>query len=316
MATPALAHDIPSPFDSIEKADLVIETVDGARLFVVKTFLIYASPFFANLFADSDPDETHQGIPLYRVPEAFCTMITLLQLSYPVYLVNQDAIVGTRIDRALMDAIEKYMMEGIHNHLKLVVEKAELVKENPLKVYAIARHLRWDDLARAAARACLNIDLLDAEHIPELEMITSREYQCLIRYFRRCAGAVTAAISQSVKTKSFSITAPLPDSLHIEFCRGCEYSNGNSPYRIGPLKVPMWIDGYIRDPVLPESSIRPGNCFLQCSERAVAAALSNQTNTQCYAECPRRMPVITMRMLEYMQGEIDRLIDQVPLELD
>ncbi|KAF8998480.1 hypothetical protein BDZ89DRAFT_746125 [Hymenopellis radicata] len=45
----------PKPFDSSDRADLVIITSDGTSLYVVKAFLIYASQFFANLLGDSSP---------------------------------------------------------------------------------------------------------------------------------------------------------------------------------------------------------------------------------------------------------------------
>ncbi|KAF9032521.1 hypothetical protein BDZ89DRAFT_1131372 [Hymenopellis radicata] len=60
----------PTPFNSPGRgADLVIITSEGTILYAVKSFLIYASPFFANLLGDSSPAETYENLPVYRASE-------------------------------------------------------------------------------------------------------------------------------------------------------------------------------------------------------------------------------------------------------
>lgn len=302
-------HNIPAPYNTPAQADLVIETSDGAHLYVVKTFLVYASPFFSNLFSDSTPTEEYKGIPLYRVPETCRTMVTLLQLCYPAYLINLD-ILGAHIDRALIDAMEKYVMEDVFNHLKAIMEKEEMGKENPLRIYAIARHLRWDDLTRVAARECLNVDFLGAEAIPELEMITLLDYQTLGRYFRECSSAVIAFLTRALRSRQFRVVAPLPDTLSKYTCT-CSSGKRDCIW-VAELKIHPWFRNYICKTVIEEAAVRPGRCIVRHSTLAQddAVLYHAYTDRDLCGAMHNMNPRPVMQLLDYLQGEVDTLISE------
>ncbi|KIY66391.1 hypothetical protein CYLTODRAFT_423477 [Cylindrobasidium torrendii FP15055 ss-10] len=300
----------PAPFNSPNQADLVIQTGDGAHLYVVKAFLIYASTFFAHLFADSSPDETYDGIPLYRVPETCRTMVSLLQLCYPAYLVSLD-IVGAHIDRALMEAMEKYVMEGVYNHLKAIMEKKEMVKQNPVKMYAIARHLRWDDLTRAAARECLNIDFLSTgpKDIPELNMITANDYVILLRYFRSCANKVKLLITQLCSGLD-AMSLPRPRSLESI---SCVYPHYEAVIMLGGMRMHSWLKASLEE---AEAEARPGSCVLDRNVVDGAIAKAATTNPDGCGYCEGIGPTTVVTLLEYIQSEVNKIISKVDLELD
>lgn len=303
-------HSIPAPLNTPYQADLVIKTGDDAHLYVVKAFLIYASTFFAHLFADSSPDETYQGIPLYRVPETCRTMVSLLQLCYPAYLVSLD-IVGAHIDRALMEAMEKYVMEGVYNHLKAIMEKDEMVKQNPLKMYAVARHLRWDDLTRAAARECLNIDFLATgpKDIPELDMITGNDYIILLRYFRSCAEKVKRLLF-TICSGSDPMSLPPPRSLESI---SCVYPHLGTTIMLGGIRIHSWLKTSLEE---IDVYMCPGRGVLDRKVADNAIVKAAKPNSDGCGYCDGIGPTTVVTILEYIQAEVDKIISTVcPLYL-
>ncbi|KIY64726.1 hypothetical protein CYLTODRAFT_424954, partial [Cylindrobasidium torrendii FP15055 ss-10] len=192
------ASSIRSPhlFDSADNGeDFVIHTSDDQHLYVVKSFLIFASPFFANLLKDSSPEEKYQGISVWRAPETGVTMTALLRLCYPIHLELKDVL----LPEADLLAGQKYLMEGPLNRLRSMLlnnDSGGPLDKEPLRVLAIARRLRWDDVVQCSARALLRTPVRSFPNIPELEFLSSREYHRLQQWCWACGDAAEKVVAR------------------------------------------------------------------------------------------------------------------------
>ncbi|KAF9019326.1 hypothetical protein BDZ89DRAFT_1164712 [Hymenopellis radicata] len=184
---------IPRPFNAREKADLVIRTSDGACLYVLKAFLIYASPFFEKLFADGPPAETYGGLPVYQAPERCQTMVAVLRLCYPPHAGNLTDVFG-KIDEALIGALQKYMMENALGVIVDLLRSSAFQMQSPRAIFALACSIERRDLAEVAARAMLREPLGGTPLPKELKSISAYDYGLLINYFVACSDAAPRAL--------------------------------------------------------------------------------------------------------------------------
>ncbi|KAF9027391.1 hypothetical protein BDZ89DRAFT_807997 [Hymenopellis radicata] len=223
--TTSIVSPAPTPFDSPGRgADLVIITSDGTILYVVKAFLIYASPFFANLLGDSSPDETYENLPVYRSSEDCSTMCAVMRLCYPATIGSE-----TTAEVSVVDALQKYMMEDAQERLKEVICSSGMMKTEPIKIFAIACRYRWADIARAAAKEILRIPLLEWENSAELHSITGMDYHFLQQYFLECSRASVDALSgfffQPWSTDPPGLTINAEDRSSLDAALDCSCSS-------------------------------------------------------------------------------------------
>ncbi|KAF8880727.1 hypothetical protein CPB85DRAFT_1259223 [Mucidula mucida] len=184
---------IPSPFNARAKADLVIQTSDGACPYVLKAFLIYASPFFETLFANGSLEETYDGLPTYKAPEPYQTMVALLRLCYP-YAGNPTDDVFGNIDEALISALHKYMMEDAFGVLIDLLHSSTFEMRSPRAIFALACTIEREDLAEVAARAMLREPFITKPLPKELKTISAYDYGLLMNYFMACSEKAPQAL--------------------------------------------------------------------------------------------------------------------------
>ncbi|KIY63844.1 hypothetical protein CYLTODRAFT_457748 [Cylindrobasidium torrendii FP15055 ss-10] len=254
-------------------------------------------------------------------------MITLLHLCYPAYL-SKNKIVHEHIDGALMKALDKYLMEGVFEYMKEIIEDDNMVKKNPLKIYAIARNLGWDDLTRRAAREALKFGILTAEPIPELKLISGHEYQLLIRYFSACSTAVTRFLRPAVLNNTQRILARNRIPEHIaqsvfacspssqpsysknQTCShtGCYIIVGTDINHRTSHMMHAWFVDYIRE-IFEDVSLRPGHGVIISPTKIEEILIKAET------QCATQKPTAVRALLEWLNTEIDYIINQVTLEL-
>ncbi len=90
-----------------------------------------------------------------------------VRLCYPMAIEFE-----TMVEIAVLDALQKYMMEDAQERLKEDIGFSEMMKTEPIKIYAVACRYRWATIARAAAREILRIPLFDWKNSTELRSIT------------------------------------------------------------------------------------------------------------------------------------------------
>ncbi|KIY63843.1 hypothetical protein CYLTODRAFT_121418, partial [Cylindrobasidium torrendii FP15055 ss-10] len=219
-----------------------------------------------------------------------------------------------------MEAVEKYVMEGAFEHLKRIID-AEMLKQNPLKTFAIARHLRWDDLTRRAAREALRHGIITAAPIPELKLFSAQDYQLLLRYFAVCSTSVvwfllpTLVASPRGADHLFTRNCAPKHVLSVFSCTQHDYSgaytlkcqnNGytieevglvSRSYNFPSVMLHAWFTDYFRD-IFEDISLRPGLGVIKPS-------VLEQTSVKAELQCGTQKPLVVRAMLEWLNTEID-----------
>ncbi|KAF9027392.1 hypothetical protein BDZ89DRAFT_1066876 [Hymenopellis radicata] len=304
----------PKPFDSSDRADHVIITSDGTILYVVKALLIYASPFFANLLGDSSPDETYENLPVYRSSEDCRTMCAVLRLCYPVDTAPSEI----SVDVAVLEALQKYMMEDAQERWKKTIVFLDLAKTQPLRIFAIACRCRWSDIARAAAKAVLSIPLRNWQTSEELRNITGMDYHVLVRYYTQCSDAVEEAFSSpdgaklAIPLRSSDDVTILASSMKKSsdraylFC--CCQDGSNKGPALSSAHVPSWVHRLVEN-----ARDRSGSCpgrAVQCDESLVVAALDAGKNSRDPVQASDVLKVCKM-----IDNGVQAAINKVDIEL-
>lgn len=218
--------------------DLVICTSDNVRLFVQKSFLTSASPFFSNLLEDGQPEEMCMHLPVCRVPESSGTMRTLLHLCYGYP--NRTPFDELELEE-VMDALQKYCMENGKKALTEQLKNAGLTKRGPvkLKLLAMARRHDWHDLILVLARQLLflstqELTTLDVTSDPTL---TIKDYQQFLDYHLRCSQLAERMLSLD--------SGKLVLSSIADNCLSCKQKYG---YRLSLINEPtLWCHRWVRD---------------------------------------------------------------------
>ncbi|KAF8899681.1 hypothetical protein CPB85DRAFT_1327450 [Mucidula mucida] len=298
-----------APFDSTEKADLVVRSSDGVHFFVVKAFLIYNSEFFANLFKDSVPQEQHGGLPMFNASEDSDTMRTVLKLCYPLGIAEDDIadIMGCA---GIRSALHKYMMEDGEVRYIAAGRLAgfRLMKTDPLRCYVIARTMGLDGLARAAAKETLRIPLRDRKAFKELALIDALDYQRLLDYFCSCGEAVTVQLTTLSLGPHLIGVNPNFNLIKnvVSYCECPHTGKLNSDRQHSTY---MWVLNAITE---SKNMVREwrsaGYLNDECCDRILEGALKSQ----CMPQTPAGVRIV----INAINNEIDRLVSEVPLELD
>ncbi|KAF9021886.1 hypothetical protein BDZ89DRAFT_907371, partial [Hymenopellis radicata] len=176
------------PFQSPFAEDLILRTSDGISLRVTAALLVVNSPYMANLLFNGSPGETEDGLPVFRTAENCPTICALLHLCYPMSIPVK-ATLETVSAGWLMDALRKYGMRNAENRLRATIAGSEWPRQEPLKVYCIAVHHGWKDIARMAAWEALRIPVEQWGQPSQMGMITGLDYARLISYVKRSSDA-------------------------------------------------------------------------------------------------------------------------------
>ncbi|KIY62660.1 hypothetical protein CYLTODRAFT_414576 [Cylindrobasidium torrendii FP15055 ss-10] len=225
-----------APFDSETDADVVLRTSDNILLFTQKSFLVYASPFFCQLFS-GPPQEIHKGCTVCTVAEDQTTIRAILLLCAPID-VKADAILPALYNLKLHDALEKYGMGRPRKRLVSLfhTNAQQSLKAEPLRAFAIARFFKEDfgGVAKEAASQMLKYPLASWPDIPELKLITGREYQALMNYFLKCVDKATSVLSAWIdRGNGKSNQCSLECSSNVRSSTRCDLlERTEKPYRM------------------------------------------------------------------------------------
>jgi hypothetical protein len=188
--------DAPKPFDSsATKSDVVLCSKDFKYFHVLKDFLSYVSPVFDAMFSswEGPAGTMDDGKPIIQVEEHSTTLYNLLLFIYPFEReppCNIDACVE------VAKAANKYDMGEIDKKIREVVRKSHMIGD-PLRVFAIAVSLGWEDIMRVAAYSTLGVPLRDFGWCQELESLSAGKYHKLLRWRFACHDAVDRALTMT-----------------------------------------------------------------------------------------------------------------------
>ena len=186
-----------TPFEASATADIILRSSDSVDFFVIKLLLCLASPTFGDIFSNhtiDSEDETQNGLPIVSVTEHSRTLRFVLLSIYPPYATSCEPVLDIDDIFPVAKAIRKYSMpDCFEGRIKEMVVATQLLQEHGLRVYALAVHLGWTDIAAKAALNTLATPLSDLPFVDELHMISGADfYQYLSYRFRyenhRCGG--------------------------------------------------------------------------------------------------------------------------------
>ena len=188
--------DAPKPFDSsATKSDVVLCSQDFKRFHVLKDFLSYVSPVFDTMFSSWEGETAGwvvDGKPIIQVEEHSTTLYNLLLFIYP-FEREPPCNIDTCVEVA--KAANKYDMVEIDKKIREVVRKSHIIGD-PLRVFAIAVFLGWEDIMKVAAYSTLGVPLRDFGWCQELESLSAGKYHKLLRWRFTCHDAVDRALTK------------------------------------------------------------------------------------------------------------------------
>lgn len=170
------------PFDNPAGRDVILRSRDGVHFCVRSDILLEASPFFYDVIqqqrgGSEDPNSsTVDGKPVIHVAEDSHLLDPLLRLAYP----TADPTFASLKDLQLvLAATIKYRMEEAASLLRENLRS--YIKDQPLRVWAIACLLTLNDEAKSAADTLLGKEM-PVEAPRELQEVTAGDVYRLAKY--------------------------------------------------------------------------------------------------------------------------------------
>ncbi|KAI0923035.1 hypothetical protein AcV5_009864 [Taiwanofungus camphoratus] len=300
-----------SPFNGND-ADIIIRTSDGTDFHVHKFILGRASSVFRDMFTlptssmsltTRQDDQTE--IPCVSVEEHSDTWDTLLRFCYPdtFQLIDDIAHVWP-----LLEASKKYQMEGIHEQMKQVLLSTRFLEAEPLRVYALACHYKFDKGARVAARFTLRRPI-NGPYMKELECTTAGTYHQLLEYRYAC-GEAASAIANVGADKWLEWIGPKSNHEDFNFtwfnCRKCALSSS----RHGLWQGRYWVDYMER--ARDALKTQPHGAIVSAPSLIDPAV---RTASRCKT-CVLLISTDMIRFAKIFEQEVEKVISEVVLTLE
>ncbi|KAF8635033.1 hypothetical protein AX15_000571 [Amanita polypyramis BW_CC] len=183
--------DASKPFDSSAKADIILRTSDSAHFYVLKSLLSLVSPVFDAMLSlcqgeTVEKDAILNEIPVVQIDEDSTTLYNLLLLIYPY---SQRPPSTVDICFKMANAAQKYGMDDADRKIRELVTASDAMGKEPLRVFAIAIYLGWEDVMRAAAFSTLAVPLRELGWWEELRLVNAGEFQKLLQWRFTCQDA-------------------------------------------------------------------------------------------------------------------------------
>ncbi|KAI0357908.1 hypothetical protein OH77DRAFT_1588207 [Trametes cingulata] len=182
------------PYRQISRGDFVIRCSDGSEFHLDKCIMANASLVFADMFSlpcPCTPPDDGKEKPIVDVTESGAVWEHLLSFCY---LRVDELFLPLDDIRALLEAAKKYQMDVVTKWLRRTLLRPDYVRSQTLSVYALACAYDMADVARVAARGCLDLPA-DLGKAQGLELISALQYTRLLDYRQRCAAAAVQAVA-------------------------------------------------------------------------------------------------------------------------
>jgi hypothetical protein len=173
-------------FDASATADAILRSSDSVDFFVIKLLLCLVSPNFTDIFSSNRTIDSEGGLPIVSVTEDSRTLRCVLLSIYPAYVTGCEPALDIDDLCPVTKAIQKYSMDCIEGRIKEMVVTSQLLQEHAFRIYALAVHLGWTDIAARAALNSLETPLSDLPLVDELHMISGADFYQYLSYRFRC----------------------------------------------------------------------------------------------------------------------------------
>jgi hypothetical protein len=184
--------DSASPFVSTTEADFILCSSDSVDFYVLKSFLAFVSPSLRKLISNADKTPTKNGLNILTVDEGSRTLRNLLLLIYPC--VEQPRLETLESYFALREAAVKYRVSVVNHKLERLILESPWIREQPLRVFALAVRFSWREAMAAAAHSTLMKPLSDMAFLEELNYITGHDLFQLVKYRFACVRAACSVV--------------------------------------------------------------------------------------------------------------------------
>lgn len=171
-------------------SDVLLLSSDNVKFSVHRCILAAASPFFEDMFSLPQPPShlaNEERCSVIQVTESDSTLHTLLHFVYPMphpTISSLDELV------TILGAAVKYDFLGAISSLRKQLISPAFLKDDPMRVFAIASKYDFEDEAQVASRHTLSIVILDSPLSDDLRFITAHSYhRLLVLHKRRSADA-------------------------------------------------------------------------------------------------------------------------------
>ncbi|KAJ7817899.1 hypothetical protein B0H14DRAFT_3877242 [Mycena olivaceomarginata] len=169
-----------SPFDDLT-ADTVLRSSDGCDFHVHRLVLSRASPFFSDMFSLPQPDTEAELNKFLRVWYPGAKMVAFDGLQ------ELDKIIELALSKYDMHYLEPVLQNHVQNYME----------RHCVAVFAIASRYGWGNMAKAAAKQSLQLNLRtlvnDISSAPQLKHISADQFQALLRYHDACGDAASSS---------------------------------------------------------------------------------------------------------------------------
>ena len=167
-------------FDTTGDTDIILRSADGQQFHTHKSLLSRASPVFRDMFAFPQPPSPEPlSVPVVDVSETGKVLDVFLRCLYPM---PKTTVEGFELLEGVFAAAEKYEATVVLNHMGIhCLAIPENLKEDPFRVYVIARVYGFWGQADAAAKWITFDTLLSAKWVT-VARLTATDHHLLVIY--------------------------------------------------------------------------------------------------------------------------------------
>ncbi|KAI6112994.1 hypothetical protein F5141DRAFT_751761 [Pisolithus sp. B1] len=222
-----------APFDRVD-ADIILLSSDNVEFWVFKIILSLSSPVFEDMFRANGSKTSRSDIsaPAFQVSESSTTLEALLRIIYPT---TTPTLQSYDDAKAFLEATAKYKVSDVVLKRAKQMVSAKYMEKHFMSIYALSCRYRWKDLALAAAKESLRLDVVHntIPFVQEMEEITAASYHRLLLYHRACG---TAAHNADSNEEWFP-------STYTGRCKKCRHDTGRAgidKYRTACKTMLLW----------------------------------------------------------------------------
>lgn len=293
------------PFnDASDLADLVIRTSDNVDFFVHRALLLFRSPssFFRHALDGNHHTEEKDSLPVLEANEDSTTFRHVLIFCYPY---NTPELTSVEQLSAVGTALDKYCMDHAFERFIQTVIASPHIKQQPLRVFAVAVAHGWKELGETAARNSLGIPL-DGD-VKELDGISARHLQRLLNYHKLCGEATQIQWMSWLAEEQSEILQNIPRRQR------CSKSLPKVPTNDEFYSYRWLINSYLQ-PVKEKMLVdpRPQVAFDDGIIREAILASIRERNTDAWIKAASSH---IHRLAQLLATEVDRRISEIPLEI-
>jgi hypothetical protein len=173
------------PFDNNSAADVIIRSSDNVDFYVFKSLLVHSSPIFKHMcVSQREPEkgELKNGIQVIVTEDDSETWKIILRFLYPLYAAGRPALYSLDEFSRVMAVSNKYAMMDVENLIVEDLISPRFLKNESMRVFALAYQFDLEAEARVAAKHTLRIPLLGRPYVDEMDRMTVRVYLQLQEY--------------------------------------------------------------------------------------------------------------------------------------